>query len=422
MYSSTSCEATHNPNPLDFRKNCAAGSRGCWPSLYLLGVQKAGTTSVAFALSHCGAVAFGIPDALTGPIENCEFRHGCKEVLHQPSINGHASNNGSSPEHLDTEVFTHLFDITRCHTLEGDDVTAKEACASGRFLEANPLGPKGNGFDGDTPDLTSFLRQIPPAFAANARFAVILREPVSRLLSWYNHVLESPLNRRIAAQVGNPISSFDAYARAMAGKSQGGVQGGAFMAGAYDVWMRQYEETPHLRRSQLLVLEFDDLMLRNPAKNMLALSKHYGLPRLLTSMQKLPEANTKEGPQKLVVIKCSTRDFVWRAYHPHKESLYQTLDRHISRDGATEGLALGRADPSSSLTPGLSSSLSSSAARLEAGVDRYQFVSGRFPRFDITQSVACGAAERSMGGLSQTELASHIDSRYGHAHRGPSES
>ena len=369
-FAQTSCASSRNAAPRDFSVNCPAGSTGCWPSLYLLGVQKSGTTSVAAVLAHCGSVSFGIPDA-TDPIENCEPGTGCKEVLHKPAIDT-ATAAGRSK-------LVHLFDTTRCHTLKGDDAVAREACTSGRFLEASPLSSTPGG---DTPDLASFLRVVPPLIATAAKFAVILREPVSRMLSWYNHVLDSPANLKVAAEQGNPIGSFDAYARAMT------PGGGAFQIGAYDTWLRQFESTPHLRRSQLLVLEFDDLFLRSPAKNMQALSRHYGLPRVLTSMQRLPELNTKNSAQKVVVMKCSTRDFLAAAYRPHNQALAQTLGRHASSAWIREGA--GRAD-----------------------ANTYRMVDGTFPSWrDISHSIACGPREKSMGGLSQAELTAHYAARY----------
>ena len=53
MAPSTACSSLRpHPQPIDFAANCPPGSDRCWPLLYLLGVQKAATTSVTARASH----------------------------------------------------------------------------------------------------------------------------------------------------------------------------------------------------------------------------------------------------------------------------------------------------------------------------------------------------------------------------------
>ena len=78
---------THGVLPFD--QQCPPGSTGCWPPLYLLGVQKAATTSIAMGLLRCGSVCFGLPDAKTGVNPTCNgplggYNTPCKETMHPP--------------------------------------------------------------------------------------------------------------------------------------------------------------------------------------------------------------------------------------------------------------------------------------------------------------------------------------------------
>ena len=274
-----SCAKAPNTAPqLDFSRWCPSGSDGCWPPLYLLGVQKAATTSVAQALIACGVVTFGMPDKITGSISDCEGENiPCKETLHPPIDVTKADGQ---------RRFAHLYSTSRC----GDIVDsswlqgAKEACYAGRFLEATPLHMVGS------PRVSVLLQAMPPQFASRARYAIILREPVSRALSWYNHVV---VGGDYYGDDPSHYSSFETFFNYV-------MNSGAdtFEHGKYVSWLREFDAARHVARSQLLVLGFEGL-LSEPAKTMKTITAHYGLPDVLTNMQALPEENTRAPPQLL---------------------------------------------------------------------------------------------------------------------------
>lgn len=339
------CASEHHPHPFNFSSNCPPGSSSCWPALYLLGVQKAGTTSVTSGLMKCGAVAFGMAH---GEIPYCEKGVGCKETLHPPA---------NIMTDAGITVFTKLHDTTRCHELNKDWKVVTEACRAGRFLEATPLGV------GDTPNVGTLLQAIPPQYSSTARYAIIFREPVARMLSWFNHLVAIP-EMSAAASERRLLNSFDAWYKYTLKWTREGMLD-AFQNGKYIEWIKQYQDNPHVQRSQLLVLQFEALV-KEPATAMKLLTTHYGLPQVLTGMHKLPEENTFDSPQKVISIICSTREEAAAAYEKDNQALYVQL---------ASDRAHGRAP---SLEPA-------------------------FPAFDIHKSVPCGQAQLTKGGGLRSE-------------------
>ena len=315
----------HPPHTVDYRKFCDSKSSGCWPALYLLGVQKAATTSIAVALMKCGSVAFGMPDESTGSIGTCGgVGVPCKETLHPPIDIRTKAGQGK---------FEKLYDLSRCdHITDRDSLPSKPACYAGRFLEATPLGVGEN-----TPDVAMLLQLMPPQIASRARFAVIFREPVSRLLSWYNHVVSGG---NYYGDDPKHYTSFDTFYRVVVSQ-----QADEFEMGKYVGWLEQFTRSKVSKRHQLLVLSFDSLLF-DTAAAVGALTTHYGLPYILTNTQALPEENTHDGPRKVVAIKCSTRTDAWRSYktcgahractrtvcsHPIAHSAHGASARHVIR-------------------------------------------------------------------------------------------
>ena len=308
----TMCHAQANPHPLDFQQNCPAGSTSCWPLLYLLGVQKAATTSVAMAMLDCGIAAFGMPDKVTGEISECddELADGsmpCKETLHSP-INI-STNEGVG-------AFTRLQDTTKCENIKWRFKATKGACSKGMFMEPTPLGI------GDAPTFSVLASAMPQSVLQRARFLLILREPVARLLSWFNHVHTSGdiYNIGGTAHDGQSVtSSFATYWKYVSEK-----QTDTFKMGKYIHLLEGFTEHKAMQRSQLLVIQFEKLVA-DPKEGMRLLTSHYGTP-ILTDVAALPEENTHDAPNKVVSIMCSTRDAVNKVYEEFNTALYARLD------------------------------------------------------------------------------------------------
>ena len=327
--------AAHPGTALSFRGFCDDDGE-CYPPLYLLGMQKAATSSIAEVLMRCGLVSFGLPDGKTGKIGSCAIPGvPCKESLHDVALE---TAEGRTK-------FRHLFDLGRCDKIMDKDFQASIApCRAAQFLEATPLQAN---------DLGTLLANVPMQYVAPARFAVILREPVARMLSWYNHVVvgqeywTSPQLTR--AEWSSFAAFFDAAVRH-------GI--GAWQLGNYSSWIDSFvSKAP---RSQLLVLAFE-AVVADPRDALHRLTTHYGLPRVLTGMGRLPDENSHDGPAKVVEITCATRAKAAAAHAPLNALLYARLQH----DRATAA-----APP----------------------------VEPPFPAFDVTKSVPCGgSAERTMG-------------------------
>ena len=335
-----------------------------------MGTQKAATTSVAAALRDCNLVSFGIPLPSTGVSRTCKsigggFYHECKETLHVPiSL--------LDEEHRD--AFRRMHDVASCDHVQPAGNEA--ACRNGYFLSATPLSAhcrdKECTEDGyRTPSVESFLWFMPRAVLSHARFAVIFREPVSSLLSLYNHMLHFQDNGVIFEK---PPSSFQAFWHRTCFNCTGFNRRQEYR---YRDWASSYMApwyaSSAVSRSQLLVLNFDYLVGQT-ADAMRLLTQHYGLPRILTSMSKLPESNTNDGPEKVVKIKCSTRSEAGAAYHDANHRLYGQL-----RDD-----------------------------RASAQAPDYE---PEFSTFDLESVVGCSNREVTMGDLTPTELSEHLQRR-----------
>ena len=105
----------------------------------------------------------------------------CKEPLHATldMRTGHGQ-----------AAFASLYNPTRCDRMKGSLRAAMLApCRERKFFEATPMWVSGTPRDPHANELTNLLHVIPTHVLMRSRFAIIFREPVSRALSWYNHLL-----------------------------------------------------------------------------------------------------------------------------------------------------------------------------------------------------------------------------------------
>lgn len=330
---SNECYSEANPNPLNFSALCGLdGGVGCWPALYLLGVQKAGTTSIADKLVQCSTAAVGFPTDETQLVSfECEGRYlPCKETMHATAEDVRL-NSVRQDKMLDPDVvffealktkqgrgnFTNLYNPNSCGRMteseaaqdEEDSSLAKSlssmsyACKERRFLSATPMDA----------DLTAnhLLPAMPFNVIQMARFVVILREPVSRQLSWYNHLLKE---NTLMNKPGK-MSSFSTFAK--------GVQW-PFDYGKYWHYLELFHTHNSLKRSQLLVLSFDRL-LDDPQSTFEQITTHFGVP-ILRSSTLLPSDNDQTDDAKVVSILCGTRDWLNGQYKWHNDRLFSLLE------------------------------------------------------------------------------------------------
>lgn len=140
---------------------CSHSQEGCWPLLYLIGAQKAATTSL-FDLLRSRGVACGAK---------------------------HSSHTFKPSGRFFSRKEVHLFDANRTefsrvlkNPQQYTRLYQRPDCTAGHFIDATPClhtweAPR------------RMLQLVPKRWMRESRFLAILREPVARDLSWYNHRL-----------------------------------------------------------------------------------------------------------------------------------------------------------------------------------------------------------------------------------------
>ena len=166
------CSSTPNPNRLGPGELC--DEQGCWPGLFIIGAQKAATTAVAYTLDMCNCVSFA--ENAPGAIKVTEVPGGSKETDALAAFMLPDGQFAHSPLPEQRAAYTRLY--------KRDPHSSEVAKRDGLFLDASVsyLIPE---------FAQTFGRPgfVPPTILPKLRFVAILREPLSRALSWYNHVL-----------------------------------------------------------------------------------------------------------------------------------------------------------------------------------------------------------------------------------------
>jgi hypothetical protein len=294
--------------------------------MYILGVQKAATTSVSAVLERCGLVAVGVSThhtvKFTDPSNPCPIGAPCKETNHDPL---------NLKRHRDRKEFRQFYRLDNCgarrerFTWQGKRVGSPyrpnglgvAACEDAKFLAATPDQGVMDG---------SLFAAIPPPLRSNARYVTILREPVSRLLSWFNHA------KVLYPSALKGATSFQMYHRLqwnawMKGKDPLNPIGRGFYTNILDKF--RPNGGLGLNRYQLLVINFDH-MVADPANAFKQMTTHFGLP-ILTHHTDLPETNGQITDNKVISIKCHTRTHAFRNYYGNLRSLYGQLQRDMNR-------------------------------------------------------------------------------------------
>ena len=285
------------------------------------------------------------------------------------------------------------------------------------------------------------------------------------MLSWYNHAMTEP--KVYITSNRDKYVSFDSYSRFMVSS---GHASSSFTLGQYIKYIEAFKANSHAQRSQLLVLAFDEVV-GNPKAAMKQLTVHYGLP-VLSSMATLPEENSKDGPGETLEITCMRprprprpRTRTRTGAHPLTSGACARVQARSSRSSARRATRCrrrtsrttrpytSRSTPTSRPAPrprtrdsgGCSHAHAPSthspvptdqprpfvyytapqrpdpgvwaqrtgctahncwvSPRVSAHMHRYE---APFAKFNLEESVKCGTHERTMGGLSTSELLAHF--------------
>lgn len=284
---------------------------GCWPDTWVIGCQKCGSTALAVALrvhlDVCGAELTGINQN-----KSAYFK---KEPHYWDRVAG-------TGVPIRTSDFTALFP------------SDKEGCAG--FMDATP-----NYLLNE--NIPVLLGEAMPLAAKDfARFIVVLREPIARDLSSYNHQrydgtdwqwgcpatqlayddyvnCQVDIYKDIVEQGDRPIREvLDDIARIM----QLTIWGSLYVV-HIDAWMSQFA------RSQILVLQFDDFFAEGSVADLSTLRSFLKIPLTGNEIEKaqaIPKANVKANSGKVTSLKCQTRArFQKEVFNDWNSKLYAHL-------------------------------------------------------------------------------------------------
>ena len=302
---------------VDFDAFCDTGGNGCWPSSFLLGTQKAGTSAIALALERSGHARMGSLDHSGLPDTE--------------TINAHEFAVTDPPRVKDVHAMDEFFK-------NGQNVPIVHYT---RLFRREPGVPTPSFLDATStyfsdPGAPSVLATVMPHnLFVQAKFVVVLREPISRALNWFNHMRSS----RSAVTDPNHVRS-DCFKKAQEyeGINDGNVTFDAVASCAMDLkdlfvkWGSYIEGleawSSRVDRKQLLVVAHDTLQ-REPPRAMQMIAQHYSLN---TDHVPLPEQYVTEyvSDDVIEVIRCDTLARLRYHFLESNSQLYDRLnnDRH----------------------------------------------------------------------------------------------
>lgn len=306
-------------------------SGNCFPRYYLLGAQKAGTTSVFQMLSAA--------DLICGATANDPNSYKYKEA--------------------------HFFDLN--YVADASKYAAlyptSSKCDGSNFMDATP----NYLFDHDVPTrMSELFKLMPSSLLPHMRMIAILREPISRDLSIYNMFKSQWMAEKVktdTVDAGSVLRSLckdgttgfptyheavkcmadewhdkckpghenqDAYELCAYDKSNlAGGRRNRLTDGMYDAQLNRHGKG--MPRSHLLVLQFEQ-MLDNQPKYIANLISFMGLPEH-PELTEIPKDNTQAFPGKVETIRCDTLKALHGVFTPWNQQLYTRLEKEHS-DGS----------------------------------------------------------------------------------------
>jgi Sulfotransferase domain len=164
--------------------------------------------------------------------------------------------------------------------------------------------------------------------ADTVKIMFTLREPVSRELSWYRHLVSEmmkpkplPWSKVVLNQTSGTILSFEEYVETVVIPSLRNPSDAA--RGLYAHWLRKWLAL--FDRRQILVASYDDFR-RNETEYLARVHSFLDLPDRVPT-RKTPIANNKRVPAGLP-ISCHVQTQLAKVFEPYNEELYQLLRDH----------------------------------------------------------------------------------------------
>jgi hypothetical protein len=149
---------------------------------------------------------------------------------------------------------------------------------------------------------------------SNLKVMLILREPVSRELSAYNHLKYKTVTGSGSWALKRNYSSFDEYVDEEKLSERG----------FYSLQLRQWFR--ELKRDQILILSYHELK-GDPTTFQRRIVDFLGLPPNSVK-SKMVSTNVNSFPGKEAVLSCGTRNKLKMRFQPHNEDLYSLLTQN----------------------------------------------------------------------------------------------
>lgn len=331
--------ADSNPDALDAFEFCD-GKNGCWPAMWLLGAQKAATSAIYDTLLQCGGAAGAWPERKDiGTLVPSFCEQPCKE----------------------THIFTSPFDgpgYRRFPVLSNETVTAytrmhyggdmclarptsweRDACTNARFIEGTPST--------DYPYMPQLLAQhMPTRLMMKARFVVLMREPVERMLSWYNQnncpsefAHGAPWDK---CAVNSTFHDFvQCRQKTVLNKlpkdpKDATQQSWVWDAGMYGHFTESLLSTG-VPRKHVLLLNYRDTFgnTSSVTRTIRVVSRHFG-GAIFDRVETVPQTNVEDFAGKVKMVKCETRDALAKNFEADQEKLYAITDQSYADGTAPE--------------------------------------------------------------------------------------
>lgn len=200
------------------QRGVAKGARrGRWPTVFIIGSPKAGTTSLSDVMfaSHW----FCRPRSNDG---NKEVHWLNRKEVFEKGVEWYLAHFGHDPKCLPQDAYQRYVD------------------ASPTYLHSPGAAARLNA-------------SIPPSLKPELRFIVILREPVARQLSWFNHLVgQRPVPGNDTKTSGRDFEQEVQLSLERRGENWGGLESGRY-ARQLEEWLAFFD------RRQILVLSFASL-------------------------------------------------------------------------------------------------------------------------------------------------------------------